>query len=291
MGKAKRGFTVIELLVVIAIITILVSIMAPALSQVRSNARQMLSMNNKRTVVMGVTNYALDHHERYPESVATIGLEQTYWNWQEPTLITGLYKRAPHLNRSMSSYLKRYIQEADTVYCPSAPSKFRYWDEAWEAGENWDNPETVSLTDPVVGTFCFYWGYVGYLEDRDEPFRGPTSLMGNPGQSNMLVSDYFGYNHWRSQNSFGSCEKLPDADVTAETWISAPYWSESTESEEYLQSLALKLHAGYVDGHVETYHPTETIPMKVSITADGSVPYPDGVGPGEFFLPFNSVYQ
>jgi hypothetical protein len=25
--------------------------------------------------------------------------------------------------------------------------------------------------------------------------------------------------------------------------------------------------------------------MKVSITADGTVPYPDGMGPGTFFLP------
>jgi len=289
MRKAIQGFTLIELLVVIAIISVLVSIMAPALSAVRSHARQMLSMNNKKAVVTGVTNYALDRRERYPDSVATIGLEATYWNWQEPTMMTGYRKRSPRQNRSMSAYLKRYINDADTAYCPNAPAKYRYLDESWEAGDTWDNPETPPPQDPVVGTFCFYWGYVGYLEDRDYPFRGPSSLMGRPGQSDLLVTDYFGYNHWRSQNSFGSCERLPNADVTAETWISAPYWSESSESQIYLESLNIKLQAGYVDGHVETYHPTKTISMKVSITADGSVPYPDGVGPGEFFLPFNGV--
>jgi hypothetical protein len=29
--------------------------------------------------------------------------------------------------------------------------------------------------------------------------------------------------------------------------------------------------------------------MKVSITADGTTPYPDGMGPGIFFLPRNAL--
>jgi hypothetical protein len=45
------------------------------------------------------------------------------------------------------------------------------------------------------------------------------------------------------------------------------------------------MRAGFTDGHVETYSPSDVLPMKVSTTADGTTPYPDGVGPGIFYLP------
>ena len=42
---------------------------------------------------------------------------------------------------------------------------------------------------------------------------------------------------------------------------------------------------GFIDGHVEHFDPQDTLQMKVSLTPDGSVPYPDGVGPGIYFVP------
>ncbi len=51
----------------------------------------------------------------------------------------------------------------------------------------------------------------------------------------------------------------------------------------------VKLSAGYIDGHVENLLPSDTVPIKVSITTDGSAPYPDDIGPGIFFLPSNAV--
>jgi prepilin-type N-terminal cleavage/methylation domain-containing protein len=293
-----KAFTLIELLVVIAVISILLSLLAPALRKVRLQARAVQNGNNQRQVATALNLFAADHRDRYPESVATIGLSWD-WYWQEPMMITGYHKRDPQGHRSMGDYLRTYLSDADTVFCPNAPQCYRYLQEAWDAGDSWDHPGAMTLPlDPLFGTYCFYWSYVGYLPNSEYAFRGPRrpdSAKGK-GYSTLLVSDYFGFDHWRSREMFGmrcygSCETFPAADITDGTAVSSSYWSCPGETEE--QSLLgppeIKLRAGYIDGHVESYSTEEVIEMKVSITSDGSVPYPDGVGPGTFFLPRESL--
>ncbi|UCG57720.1 MAG: hypothetical protein JSU70_23005, partial [Phycisphaerales bacterium] len=68
------------------------------------------------------------------------------------------------------------------------------------------------------------------------------------------------------------------------------YWSRiGPNSNIGLGALDIKLRASYVDGHVESFKASEVVPMKVSVTSDGSVPYPSvvGLGPGDFYLPRN----
>ena len=91
---------------------------------------------------------------------------------------------------------------------------------------------------------------------------------------------------------YGSCETFTAADITGGTAVSSSYWSCPGETEEQilLGPPEIQLRAGYVDGHVQSYTTEEVIEMKVSITSDGSAPYPDGVGPGTFFLPRESLY-
>jgi hypothetical protein len=61
----------------------------------------------------------------------------------------------------------------------------------------------------------------------------------------------------------------------------------NTDGDIALDMLNMNLHAGFTDGHVESFKSSEVVPMKVSITPNGSVPYPSGVGlgPGDFYLP------
>ncbi|MHC4664719.1 MAG: hypothetical protein ACYS9T_02025 [Planctomycetota bacterium] len=107
----------------------------------------------------------------------------------------------------------------------------------------------------------------------------------------MLVSDYFGYDHWRSPKAYGSCEQFKGADITEGTHVSSAYWSCPKPGGGGKADIPkIELHAGYTDGHVETYLPSEVVPMRVSMTADGSVPYPDGVGPGVFYLPQGALH-
>ena len=288
--KSSGAFALVELLVVISCIAVLTAILLPVLASVRSRAQRLACMANQREVVNGLSLFAADNEGRYPDSVATLrhGIS---WGWQEPTMMTAYQNCFVGQHRSLGQYLNRYIGNAGVMFCPSAPARYRYLQESWDAGDDWDNPQTpADPQDMVLGTYCFYWNYVGHLGQESGPFRGPLGPSYRRKHSKLLVSDYFGYDYWRSPDSWGSCERLNGATVTEGTPASSAYWSVPANQESVNQaSLKVELHAGYVDGHVERYGPTQVAPMKVSWTPDGSEAVPSWLGKGTFYLPQNSL--
>ncbi len=294
--KHTGGLSLLELLVVMAIVGMWLAILLSASVGVRKDAQAVLCMDNQRKIVLGASSFAADNECRYPESVATIGETEDFWNWQEPTMLTSCRQRDQRLHRSVSAYLRSYIPQVSIMFCPGAPEKYKYLQEAWEAGDEWDNPKTPPEQDTVMGTYCFYWNYTGFLEGRDVPFRGPQSLGRERGESWLMVSDYFGYGHWRNKliygdyKAYGSCERFKSAIVTPGTLVSSAYWScRGGDEESGLETLKIKLHAGYADGHVERYTAKEVVPMRVSQSPDGSTPYPRDLGPGVFYLPEDAL--
>lgn len=286
-GIQRRGFTLVELLVVISIIALLMGILTPALSKARKQARRMLGISNQRSIVRAANLYGMDNDALYPESVATVGPEG-YWNWQEPMKLVGYSTRSPRINRSMSAYLRTYIEKGRSIYCPGAPRQFKYLEETWAAGDSWDNPDTPMRTDPLSGTYCLYWNYTGYLEDRDYLFQGPRTSAGGVGQSKLLVSDYFGYDYYESPNAYGSCERFKGAGAVKETTLISSYWSD--EGSAGSRKPIVQLNAGFVDGHVESYSSLDTVTMRVIWKPDIGEPYPHGIGPGEFYLPQSALH-
>lgn len=285
------GFTLIELLVVVSVISVLIGILLPALGAARRQVRGVLCMNNQREIVCAVSAYASEHDERFPESMATI-TQGNSWFWQEPRMMTACQPRPFLAHRSMSFYLHTDIEDARIMSCPSVPRKHPYIQEAWDDGDSWNNPETKFPLDPVYGSYCFYWNYVGHVGHEEPPFRGPRSTLDGGRRSKLLVTDYFGHDHHRSPGAFGSCEQLKGASITPGSEVSSAYWSLAGSNDSAgLGTLNVKLRAGYVDGHVGTFKPSEAVPMKVSITPDGSIPYTMGVGlgPGDFYLPRNAL--
>jgi len=269
--------------VVIAVIAVLMSILGPVVAKIRSGARAVAGMNNQRQIINAVNLFAIDHDDEYPESVATLGREPG-WNWGEPLRMIGFRSRSPRTHRSMSAYLRAYLADAGTLYCPSAPKKYKYLDEAWAAGDDWDNPDTPMSEDAASGTYSFYWNYTGYLDEKRYLFEGPRGPAW--GGSKLLVSCYFGYGRQRTRDSYASCQRFPGADITEGSLLSCALWSSKGGGRTSMP--AVKLYAGYMDGRVESFSSTEASTMR-AIKLRPAVPYPDGIGPGDFYLPRNAL--
>ena len=285
----KKGFTLIELLVVIGILAILLGIILPSLNKARQCARNILGKTNQRGVVFVVTVYSQDNSDRFPPSIATVGTGDR-WNWREPFMLTGYERRSPQIYRSVSAYLFDYLNNADSIICPNAPNKYSFLQDAWEAGDAWDHPYPDSGTeDPVFGTYCLYWNYVGYRVERQTLFYGPRTMAGSRRQSNILISDYFGYDHWQSPEAFASCDHFGDASPLTGNPYSSDLWVWANKSRD--EKINLFLNAGYTDGHVEQYSFNDTFAIKAILWPEKNLPYPDGIGPGLFFLPDNAIHK
>jgi len=291
--KHLPAFTLIELLIVLFIVSLLLSILLPTLNKARRAATALISVDNQRSMALGVFCYAADNDDRFPVSVATLG-SGTRWTWREPMVLTTFQARSPKLYRSVGQYLGSYIEKGSTMFCPCAPSEYEFAEQAWAAGDDWDHPDPdTDSEDPLFGNYCLYWNYVGYLSEQNRPFVGPSSMAGGAGESRLLVSDYFGYGHWRneltygSRNAYGSCERITQGGVTKGTSVACDFWSLfDAENTIPRESLSLSLNAGYVDGHVEKFSPAQVMPLKVALTPDGRIPYPDNAGPaGTIYIP------
>ena len=245
-------------------------------------------------IVLAVLGYASDHYGNFPPSVAKIGDSQRHWAWQEPTVITSASTGYSKRVRSVSTYLFPYIEKSDIMFCPNAPNKYPYLKQAWQQGDAWDNPDTFQTDDPVYGSFCFYWSYTAVLEESDTPFYGASSSTVSSDESSLLVSDYFGYGHWRnksvygSHRAFGSCEQFEHPNITPGTAVSSDFWSIKAD-ENSIKNIKLKLHGGFVDGHIETYHPQNVSAIRVAMDPQGKRAYPDLLGPGIFYIPNRAV--
>ena len=137
-----KAFSLVEVLVVISIVSALLAIGVPALNLARRQARGLLGMRNQREIATALNLFAVDNRDRYPDSVATVGFGGN-WSWSDPTKMIGVRKRTPQAHRAMSAYLGSYVPDAKAMFCPSAPQEYQRLQEAWDAGDDWDNPDTT----------------------------------------------------------------------------------------------------------------------------------------------------
>lgn len=59
----RRGLTFVELFVVLAIISILLSLLLPAVQSVRERARETVCKNNLHQINLGIAQFAETHNE------------------------------------------------------------------------------------------------------------------------------------------------------------------------------------------------------------------------------------
>ena len=89
-----RGFTLIELLVVISIIALLISLLLPALGQVRHLAIRTLCTAQHRQIGQAANNYATDNSDRLPPSS---GVGAPYYTEWSPGRALGFYLLTDYL--------------------------------------------------------------------------------------------------------------------------------------------------------------------------------------------------
>ncbi len=281
-----RGFSLLELLVVISLIFLLMAILMPVLDRARYRARLLCSQNNIRQIAIAVNVYAANNDNSYPVSIATNGSDARHLSWTMPTRLVAVDALGPRQVRSISGYLSGYVEDVETMYCPNTPRQFKYLTEAWASAEAWDNPDNGPGLDELRGSYSFFWDYNGYLPEQDRVFMGPQTAEGGKGQSKLLITGYFAYNHRRHPGLFGSCERFKDAQVTGESTFYSSYW----QGPATLDQIDIKIGAGYTDGHVDTYTSSDSIVLKISKSPDGGVPFPDRMEMGDLYLPRQALW-
>lgn len=297
------GFTLVELLVAISIISLLAGILVPAVGRIREKAFEVQSMNNLRLIGSNLLVFANDSQGFFPPSVATVG-DWENWTWYDPRRLVASNQRTPRHRRSMSMYLEGYL-DAESLHCPSAPDEYKYLEEMWKAGDDWDNPDTDKEKDPMSGSYCYFWGYdaVAVTEQGKRLFRGPRRPAGGRKYSSLLACDFFGYSGGYDPSpprTYASCERMAKGNSRSTQFLS-PYWSGVSEvpqdplGDEYPSAENLpkmRLKAVFADGHVEPY--TEQDVVALDVISNRKTYETFGIDdssttPGLFFVPKSAL--
>jgi len=133
----KKGFTLIELLVVIAIIALLLSVLMPSLQKAKAKAREIFSLSNMRSLMMGWTMYHQDNNSKLvsgevwvnntintvPAPGAPNGIREH--DWVHPLVPSDgiMSDHERELAGIRRGALWRYLEDVDVYNSPSDPTK------------------------------------------------------------------------------------------------------------------------------------------------------------------------
>ncbi|MCH7918553.1 MAG: prepilin-type N-terminal cleavage/methylation domain-containing protein [Planctomycetes bacterium] len=190
MRKMNReeGFTLIELLVVIAIITLLMSVLMPALRKARESGKMMVCMSNLKTLTTAWYSYAIDNDDKLCGSWNyNAGNWGDPWDWAwAPWRVGGNAAVSDYFNATQEEkkegvrkgVLFEYTDDVDCYHCPSDQS----------AGKNF---RSYSLPDSLNGK----WGKGKNGNAKWQDMKR-LSQLANPSQTYVLVeeNDPRGYN-------------------------------------------------------------------------------------------------
>ncbi|HEX7008759.1 MAG TPA: prepilin-type N-terminal cleavage/methylation domain-containing protein [Phycisphaeraceae bacterium] len=244
-SSSGKAFTLIELLVVISIISLLISILLPALRQARAVAQDAMCLSNERQLILTFGAYMTDYNSYYPPYAYA-------WNWQPAQ-----YKPRP---TTPAGYLEtwaglmwdgKYMTSGLILDCTT-----------FDDGVNFDL-NSVSSNFPIYGS-AFVQSNYGYAYE----FIGSRYRLRKPGEPEVI---------WRTPAKAGDINRPSETILLGDTTDPAPTdpirgsyilvsHSSSTRYKADPRHTGTAVNIAWVDGHAS--------PVKVS---DPLNPYASGL--------------
>jgi len=202
---ASAAFTILELLVVVTIMTVLLSIMLPALSHVQATRERLACMVNLRDLGAGVWSHSMDERGRLPEYYAAPG----------PVVFDTVVMRRTDADMVNLGELVAYVPEPATYYCqaqPSEPLSRRTSVNRWlrpvhSSAENNGTGERPGDLSPRLARIRSRLPAVGANSAYPARYRGdaeqgqPSWTTRNYGNK-VIYSDFVGVDGWAGQGRF-----------------------------------------------------------------------------------------
>jgi prepilin-type N-terminal cleavage/methylation domain-containing protein len=177
--SSQHAFTLIELLVVIAIISILASLLLPALSTSKERVRRTTCRNNIRQFVLVCQMYADDNNQWLMS-----GLDNNNGP-DSPSPTAGINSHTMNLSDATMNSIIEYARTTNVVYCPGSTSArsppFIHNQYGYFIGYNYLGGHKFSTTN-----YPAYLAWVSPQKNTDEPTA-------------PLIADA---NHWATQDGW-----------------------------------------------------------------------------------------
>ena len=185
MKDIRYGFTLIEMLVVIAIITLMASLLLPALHKAKERTRRIVCLSNQRQISLSLAQYANDWNDYLPPMDHRNQMNASHNFFLQILEVD----RWVGLGRLIGTKL---IEDPKHLYCPSQRSEFFSYPGAWE------DPDTGIANSRICGYFY-------RIFDQPNPpiiTQVDVDYLNNLRYSKMeytmaLTSDIFGPTIWR----------------------------------------------------------------------------------------------
>ncbi len=123
--RHNRAFTLIELLMVIAIISLLISILLPALSTAKEAGRTVVCLSNQRQISHALGSYTEQFDDWMPRETGGIGRIRGYSPWPvafRPLLDPRVHWDGLNDSNNPQTNMKDHFEEAPYYKCPSYPT-------------------------------------------------------------------------------------------------------------------------------------------------------------------------
>ena len=152
IDRRPAAFTLVELLVVIGIISVLISILLPALVNVRNQAKTVVCKSNMQQFAVALRMYSNDNEDKYPDPETVLGkhgfrrgagLIGDTNPMDYPSFVPSSLPETYGLPAKFAEY--GYIREPKVWVCPSSTDWMREVGNSYTVttGGTWNNPVTL----------------------------------------------------------------------------------------------------------------------------------------------------